>query len=118
MNIPNEFIALDVQVNNSKHHVAIEWEDGRKSKIPISRLRGYCPCATCQNHKANITWIDNHTVKIHEATLVGHYALNFHFGDGHKTGIFRWERLRKLDPGEESRWGAPEISLLARNALT
>jgi DUF971 family protein len=107
-----------VQVQNDKHHVVVKWADGRESKLPIGRLRGYCPCAECQGHKAQIKWIDNRTIHISAASMVGRYAINFHFADGHKTGIFRWEALRKLDPGEESRWGTPEISLLASNALS
>lgn len=116
MNTPKEFVALDVKVQNDKHHVAIQWADGRESKLPIGRLRGYCPCAECQGHQAQIKWIENRTTGIREATPVGRYAINFHFADGHKTGIFRWESLRKLDPGEESRWGAPEVSLLRKSS--
>jgi DUF971 family protein len=35
------------------------------------------------------------------ADLVGNYALSFGFSDGHGTGIFSFEALRKLCPCEE-----------------
>ena len=28
---------------------------------------------------------------------VGNYALRLHFSDGHTTGIYSWEYLRKID---------------------
>ena len=28
--------------------------------------------------------------------LVGNYALSITFGDGHRTGIFTWDALRRL----------------------
>jgi DUF971 family protein len=30
------------------------------------------------------------------AQQVGNYALQIHWGDGHQTGIYTWEKLRSL----------------------
>lgn len=106
------FTPIDIDVLNERKLLHVRWADGRDSEIPISRLRGYCPCAECQGHGTQIRWIDNRAASILDAQLVGQYAINFQFSDGHHTGLFRFEHLRKLDPQEETKWGKPEESLI------
>lgn len=103
-----EFEPKDIHIDNDDHVVVAEWADGHTSRVPVTRLRGYCPCAECQGHGGEIKWIDNHAEGITEAEPVGRYAIRFTFDDQHATGIFRWSHLRKLDPVEEKRWGNPE----------
>jgi DUF971 family protein len=106
------FSAKDIQVKNDAGVVVVVWADGHESTLPIDRLRGYCPCAVCQGHESGaIKHIANTCKAIFDAELVGRYAIHFKFADGHDTGIFRWEHLRKLDPSEAERWGPPESSL-------
>ncbi len=107
-----EFVPIAIKIKNDDRAVEIKWSDGHMSLLPTQRLRGYCPCAECQGHKTQIKWQENHTHTIFGANLVGRYALSFQFGDGHQTGIFRFEYLRKLDPSEENRWGNPEEALV------
>ena len=103
------FSPVDIQAQNENGVVVVKWGDGHASRFPIRHLRGYCPCAVCQGHsQGGLKWIDNKVVTIFDAQLVGRYAVNFKFGDAHDTGIYRWELLRKLDPDEQQRWGAPE----------
>ena len=105
MSSPKSFVPLDIQVKNDLSAVEIAWGDEHKSRIPIKRLRGYCPCAECQGHGGDIQWIENDTNEITAAEPVGRYAILFTFSDGHSTGIYSWEPLRKLDPDED--WGDP-----------
>ena len=35
-------------------------------------------------------------LSIQKTAIVGRYALNFHFSDGHETGIFSFAYLRKI----------------------
>lgn len=106
-----EFTPKDIQVQNDESMVVIRWADEHESRLPITRLRGYCPCAECQGHQPQIKWQENKTHRIFGANLVGRYAVSFQFACGHQTGIFRFEHLRKLDPAESGRWGAPEEAL-------
>ena len=108
---PETFVATDIQVQNEAAQVQITWGDGHVSQIPIQRLRGWCPCAECQGHGGLVEWIENDTKGIRGAELVGNYAIAFFFADGHETGIYRWDHLRKLDPAEERRWGEPAQAL-------
>jgi DUF971 family protein len=34
--------------------------------------------------------------------IVGNYALQFYWNDGHHTGIYTWDYLYRLCPAEES----------------
>lgn len=102
-----EFTAKDIHVDNDARTVVIRWGDGHESRLPITRLRGYCPCAECQGHGGGIEYKENQVTGITGAEPVGRYAILFHFSDGHSTGIYRFESLRKLDPTEEARWGSP-----------
>jgi DUF971 family protein len=36
-----------------------------------------------------------------EAKAVGRYALNFHWNDGHASGIYSWDYLREMCQCEE-----------------
>jgi DUF971 family protein len=102
------FSPSDIHVDNDAGEVQVAWGDGHKSALPIDRLRGYCPCAECQGHGGELTWIEHKARGITGAEPVGRYAILFQFDDGHTTGIYRWEYLRKLDPTEAERWGPPE----------
>lgn len=93
----SDFLPIDIQVKNEDKNVVISWTDGHMSKLPIQRLRGFCPCAECQGHQPQLKWHDNQTHAILKAELVGRYAINFQFADGHKTGLFRWDFLRELE---------------------
>jgi DUF971 family protein len=35
-------------------------------------------------------------VSFSHISIVGRYALNFHFSDGHETGIYSFDLLRRL----------------------
>jgi DUF971 family protein len=44
---------------------------------------------------------------------VGNYALQFHFSDGHDSGIYSWDYLHELCRDQHKRWA----DYLARLAL-
>ena len=83
--------------------------------IPVFLSNVFVVIAPVPNAKAmglTSNWQDNKVAQILDAKLVGQYAIHFQFSDGHHTGLFRFEHLRKLDPQEETRWGKPEDSLI------
>jgi DUF971 family protein len=80
--------------------VRITWADGRVCNYEAARLRRACPCAQCVNE-----WTGERTLKpeaiseeveIGDLTIVGRYALNFRWSDGHETGIYSFQYLRDL----------------------
>jgi DUF971 family protein len=78
----------------------IVWEDGHESRYTFQLLRQNCPCAACRDEWSGEMLLDPATVpettKANRAELVGNYAMSFGFSDGHATGIFSFENLRKL----------------------
>jgi DUF971 family protein len=80
--------------------VRIIWGDDRECRYRASELRRACPCAQCVNE-----WTGERVLKpeaiseelqIKEMSIVGRYALNFRWNDGHETGIYSFRYLREL----------------------
>ena len=80
-------------------------------KSPFQGCAAIAPVPNAKATARNLL-IDNRAASILDAQLVGQYAINFQSSDGHHTGLFRFEHLRKLDPQEETKWGKPEESLI------
>lgn len=87
-----------VEENDSE--ISINWSDNSETKYNAAQLRKACPCAGCINE-----WTGEKMLKVEKVaddlsfshiTVVGRYALNFHFSDGHDTGIYSFEYLRKI----------------------
>ncbi|MBI5630598.1 MAG: DUF971 domain-containing protein [Elusimicrobia bacterium] len=78
----------------------ITWEDEHVSLYTFRYLRQNCPCAACRDEWSGETLLDPETVpadtKSSRVETVGQYALSFSFSDGHGTGIYSFEVLRKL----------------------
>ena len=97
--------SIDVSLSQG---VTIAWRDGHSSAYAIKELRDACPCATCTDlhgsgEKRASPLATLPLFKAAGATLTavqpaGHYGLQFHFSDGHNTGIYTWEYLRSLCP--------------------
>ncbi len=92
--------------------VIITWDDDAITAIAAPELRAACPCATCRepDGRARIEALlaGPIEVTITDTRLVGGYALGFVFSpDGHGTGIFPFDVLRRLggeglDQGQDS----------------
>jgi len=90
--------------------VEIEWKDGHKSAWNFAWLRNACPCATCHEDRENTGRLPGEAkgkeqtllqmyeapVKPLEVTPVGKYAIRFKWNDGHESGIYSWEYLRRV----------------------
>jgi prepilin-type processing-associated H-X9-DG protein len=85
-------------------HLTITWDDGTTQSIPVRTLRKACPCAKCkelkqQLAKTRLTVLPTTTdapLAVAEAKLVGNYALNVTWADGHNSGIYSFEYLKSL----------------------
>ena len=78
----------------------IIWEDDHVSEYTFQFLRQNCPCAVCKDEWSGEMLLDPATVpgdmKSTRAETVGNYALSFSFSDGHGTGIYSFEALRRM----------------------
>jgi len=80
----------------------IVWDDGHASTYSYRYLRQNCACAYCRDEMTGKQLLDPESVpadlKGLGASTVGLYGLKFDFSDGHSTGIYTFEMLRKLCP--------------------
>jgi DUF971 family protein len=83
--------------------LGIRWNDGTVSEFPARFLRSSCPCAVCVNEWTGEKMLDESRIPkdVRPARLlsVGRYAMAIHWSDGHKTGIYSYDYLKKLEPG-------------------
>ena len=86
------------------NELAIKWLDGGESFIPLANLRRACPCAGCKGETDIVGKLYKNpdqplTVKAFELTRitsVGGYGIQPAWADGHATGIFSFEYLKRL----------------------
>jgi len=87
-------------VEESDREISINWSDGSETRYSAAQLRRACPCAGCINEWTGEKMLDDakipEDISIKHTSIVGRYALNFHFSDGHDTGIFSFAFLRKV----------------------
>ena len=97
---------LDIQPIGSE--LAVKWSDGTESFFPLEQLRRACPCAGCKGEmdilgnlykNPPLPYSPNAFVLI-RLINVGNYAIQPVWGDGHATGIFSFDHLRKLIGGK------------------
>ena len=83
--------------------LAIQWEDGSESYISSESLRANSPSASVSgerdilgNQYGGESGKDYSQVTIDSWTQVGNYAIRFQFSDGHNTGIYSYDLLKRL----------------------
>src|ERR1700693_2141127 len=83
--------------------LAIQWNDGTESYFNLEILRRACPCAACGGEPDVLGNISRPNVSYSEKSfqlagfdLVGGYALQPRWADGHSTGIYSFTYLRRL----------------------
>jgi DUF971 family protein len=91
----------DIQVIGTE--VAIRWDDGRESFITFATLRANSPSAEVKGERDVFGTVyggeaprDHRGVEVTGWERIGNYAIRFDFSDGHRTGLYSYELLRKL----------------------
>lgn len=102
------FKPRSITLNKTENFLEITWSDDQVCRYPLSQLREACPCVECRGgHQymgrefdpdSILTLIPKRSYMIQTIDLVGNYALLPTWDDGHHTGIYTWEYLRRLCP--------------------
>jgi DUF971 family protein len=108
---------LDLDVRAQR--LTITWLDGVQSAFPLKFLRENCPCAACRTDrekrrdepKTLLPVLTPAQAKASSAQgtgaqLVGNYALQIDWSDGHTSGIYDFRLLRTMHEVLEQRGGA------------
>lgn len=93
-----------VDVQRIGDELAIKWQDGSESYIPLEKLRRACPCAGCKGeadimgnlYKGPDQPLTGPAFELRGLALVGTYAVQPIWADGHATGIYSFDYLRKV----------------------
>lgn len=95
----------------------IDWEDGHRSHWSFAWLRHACPCATCVEERQidgrepgvakskpkQLLQMYEPPARPASAHPVGRYAIQFNWLDGHNSGIYSWDFLRRHCQCEDCR---------------
>jgi ATP-binding protein involved in chromosome partitioning len=80
--------------------IRIAWPDGGVSHIAARDLRIACPCAACVDETTGRRRLDPARIPedVHARAIrpVGRYAVHIEWSDGHTTGIYSFDLLRRL----------------------
>lgn len=89
-----------------ENRLRIEWNDGEVREYTFRELRDQCPCASCREKRnaeppppTQLTVLspaETQPLAINSMQPVGNYAYSITFSDGHNTGIYTLEFLRKI----------------------
>jgi DUF971 family protein len=98
---PEQKRPTNIEVDIKQSQVRITWGDDYKSVYSFEDLRDICPCAVCKelHGPAPETSALQPEVKAEllpdrPVEMVGNYALQFFWVDGHNSGIYGFDYLR------------------------
>lgn len=81
-------------------HTFLKWPDGEEAKVSNHDLRLSCRCAICVNEISGEVLLKEENIKADiapTATMpLGNYAIGINWNDGHTSGIYPYQTIRKL----------------------
>ena len=91
--------------------LAVKWDDGGEDFIPLEKLRRCCPCAGCKGevdimgnvYKNPETALTPKAFELVRIAGVGGYAIQPVWADGHSTGIYSFDYLKRVADEKSSR---------------
>lgn len=108
----NQVTPVDIKVSLQQQDMTIAWQDDHTSTYSFRQLRRACPCAACRQErktpapKGSLPILNIPAgvgrIEVTDARLMGLYAINLIWSDGHNTGIFDYKYLRALDTPESA----------------
>ncbi|GAB4509678.1 MAG: hypothetical protein OHK0046_05100 [Anaerolineae bacterium] len=100
----------NVTLNKTEGYLEITWQEGHTCQYPLPQLREACPCVECRGghqfmgpafEPDNLLALKpKRSYTVTEVQLVGNYAIQPTWDDGHQTGIYSWDYLYRLCPEE------------------
>ncbi len=80
--------------------VLLHFEDGKEFTVPYLDLRFECPCASCVDEMTGKRTLKKErldpNVRLKKVEPVGRYGVHFEWSDGHRTGMFHFDRLYEI----------------------
>lgn len=83
-----------------ENELGFNFDDGSRAVSRLRDLRLACPCALCVDENSGERLLDPNTVpediSIETIQSVGRYAVGILWNDGHRTGIYPYDLLKRL----------------------
>lgn len=91
-----------------KNNIKITWEDSSETILSLKYMRDECPCAGCKGETILLktyrpptpTVVTPEMYKVKNIEVVGGYAIQITWQDGHNTGIYSWDYIKQLEEGK------------------
>ncbi len=97
----------DIHADRPARTLTVAWADGHRSVFDLTALRWLCPCAFCRGEAGQPGWLDSEPtlteeqLTLSDVSLVGHYAIQPYWADGHNSGFYSFTHLRRNCPCPE-----------------
>jgi DUF971 family protein len=90
----------NIRAHQADQVLELAWAGGRANRLPFLYLRGECPCAACRDEWSGARILDPKTIrpdlKLEGMEAVGNYAVRLVWNDGHGSGLYTWDTLKRL----------------------
>ena len=90
----------NIRAHQADQTLELTWPDGATDRLPYRDLRAHCPCAACHDEWTGARILDPASIrpdlKLEGMEAVGNYAVRLGWNDGHSSGLYTWETLRRL----------------------
>jgi len=99
-------LPTEIKLHQKTRALEITFADGKTFRLPCEFLRIYSPSAEVRGHGPGqeVLQVGKKNVEITRIEPVGHYAVQFHFSDGHDTGIYSWDLLYDYGMRQDEMW--------------
>ena len=97
---------VELRLKKAEKLLEVEFDDGRRFRLPAEYLRVESPSAEVQGHGAGQKVLVHGRAHVGIIGLepVGNYAVRITFDDLHDTGIYSWPYLHQLGVEQDRRW--------------
>lgn len=93
-----------VDIQQIGGELAVKWDDGGETFVPLEKLRRACPCANCHGemdvfgkvYKGPDRPLTQQATQLRSWQFVGGYAIQPVWADGHSSGIFSFDYLQRV----------------------
>jgi DUF971 family protein len=84
----------------SDTEMLLAWDSGERFTIPFVEVRFHCPCAACVDEHTGRRTLQRASIppgiRPQAVQIVGRYALQITWNDGHATGMYPFDHLHEV----------------------
>ena len=97
-------IPSKIELKKQSRVLLLQYPDNSSFELEFEFLRVHSPSAEVQGHGKPILQHGKKNVSLNRLEQAGNYALKLTFDDGHDSGLYTWEYLRKLCQEQNVLW--------------